>query len=624
MVMAFAVLLYLEGAALSAAWLPVDEAAVLSQARGGAIGVSESSGVLYSALLAPVARSLSASTSFSFAKALSAVLWASTAIPAYVLARRLVPWAPALAVAGLAVAAPASVYATAAVPEALALVLGVSSLALLVRASERGSTRDLLGAVALAAAAAITRPWFVLLPLALLVAYGLPRRRWRAFLRWPRTLWLAGLAGGAYLVLAAIAPDTAIALASPDETARAGAASLVVAVVGLGIVPWLLAPSAARALATRPETALLVGCVPALALTAGVLGAASPGRGLDERPLLVLGPLVLALGAAAWLGDAGRPSAAVVTGAVVVLAALALPSVDLPPTARAAGLSVVSPDGGSRAFLVAGVSAAVAVALMLLLVLRGHRILLPAALAIPLVVGQVAAWSSIRDEARALADAEPVSRGWVDRHVGSDDEVVIAGPAEALTEDTVAQLTIWNRAVRGVQELDLSYVDPEYGQWGVVPAAEVALVRGTELAGEELARSAAGVLLRPETPYRLAETIEGVASDGWSGDRAVYRRWSGSGRPRTVVVSVSRADWAGPGEPAEVRIASAPLDSEDDEPRAHVVLAPGQEQKLEIDVPEPPFKVVVMVDPTFPAAEIGLTDGRQLGAKLRFSYRPSD
>lgn len=612
LVVAFALLFFAEGTALPTAWLPVEEAAALADARGG--GSAESArGFLYPAVLAPAARSLSPSAGYRFGKALSAALWALVAIPAYLLARRLVLPGPSLAVAALAVAAPGSVYATAAVPDALALLLAVSSLPLLAWASERGSTRGLVGALALAGAAALTRPWFVVLPPALLVAYELPRHSRESFLRWPRSLVFAGLAVFGYFVVAATAPGAvnALALATPGATARAAAASLVVVVLGAGVVPWLLAASGSRPLAARPETALFATCLPALALAAGVFG-------LDERPLLVLVPLVLALAASAWLGGAIRLGAAAFAAAVVAFAALALPALGRAPSAHAAGLSLVAANGDSRAFLFGVVAAAVAVAFALLAVLRRPRYALPAALAVVLLVGQGAAWSSVRHEARALAATEPGPRGWVDRNAGSRAHVFVVGPAAALDERIIAQLTLWNRSIRGVRELDLSKVDPTSG---LVPTSSTdpVLVRGTELAGTEIARSAAGVLMRP--PLGLAETVEGLFSDGWSGDHAFYRRFTGPPHAGTVLVTVSRVNWRGQDKPADVRIDSGPLNGTGEQ-RAHIVIHSGEDHQLVIPVPPPPFQIAMTIQPTFSPAEFGATDSRQLGAQITFTYRP--
>jgi hypothetical protein len=601
---AVGMLLFAQAVTLPTAWLPLEEAPVLARARGDQGPGSLSAGLVYPALVAPAARTLSASVAHRLAQALSAALWAAIALPAYMLARRLVPPNASLVVAALSVIVPASVYAVAALPDALALLLAVSSLALLARASARGSRPELLGALALAVAAALARPWLALLPLALLVAYELPRERWRSLLRWPVPLAMAPLAGIAYLGLARWAPDSAIALASLGTPARAAVASFAVAAVGLGIVPWLLAPAAAQ-----PERALLVACFPALVVAAGVLGTLQPHRGLDERPLLVLAPLVLALAARAWLDRSFRLGEAALAGVLVALAALALPPLGRVPAARAAGLSVVSPEGGSRAYLAGAVAAAGMVALLLLVVLRRRVVLLPAALALLLVVGQAAAWSAVRAEARTLAASEPAPSGWVDHNAGAGARVVIVGPADALDPLAVAQLRLWNRSVSGVQSLFLE-VDPHSGQLGVAPDADLVFVRGTELVGTEIARSAGGVLLRPPGPLNLAETVQGVFTDGWSGEQAIYRRFTGS--PGTVLVTIGRPD----GPPAEAWVEVGRGEESAVELRSRIALASGEERQLAIEVPRPQFRVVVRVSPTFPAP-----DGRQLGAQVRFEYR---
>jgi hypothetical protein len=591
---AAALLLISEASLLPSAWLPVEEAATMQSARGGAS--APSAGVLLPVLLAPAARTLSPSAAYDAARALSGALWALAAAPAYVLARRLLRPGASLLVAAFAAVVPASVYATAATPDALAYLLAVSSLAVFGRGR-------LLAAVALAMAAALARPWFAPLPVALLVADAVVRGTWRAALRWPRPLALGAFCGVAYVVVAETAPAAEVAFTAPDATARAALAGLVAAAVGAGVAPWLLAAGG-----RGTEAALLAVCLPALALSAGVVGAAAPGRGMDERPLLVLVPLVLALAAAT--GERAPPRVVAVAGLAVALAALALPALGRAPAARAAGLSVLAPDGASRASLVAGVWVATVVALLLLHLVRRRPVVLAGMLTVALLAGQAAAWSGARAEARALEGAELIPRGWVDRHAGQGAEVVVAGPAEALDARTVANVALWNRTIRGTQQLDLSNVDPLSGQWGARPEAGLILVRGTDLAGTVLARSQAGVLMRPELAYRLAETVEGVGPDGWSGEQAVYRRFSGTG---SLLVAVGRPE----GGAADVRISSGPLDEESDRLRARFALQPGQRREVVLELPEPRYRVVVSVSPTFAAS-----DGRQLGTKVRFEYRP--
>jgi hypothetical protein len=612
LVAGLALLLFAEGAALSTAWLPIEEAPAMQRARDGG-NAHWAGGYLYPALLAPVARSLSPVSAHRFAQILSAVLWGLVAAPAYFIARRLVSHRAALVVAALSALVPGAVYATAAVPDALALLLAVWSLALLLRGSDRGSRRDLLAAVVVAGAAALARPWFVLLPPALLVAYELPRRETRSsFLRWPRSLAFAGLAVFAYLVLAATAPDAGDALTSPGSTARAAAASLAVVVVGCGVVPWLLAASGSRS----PVSLLLATCLPALVLTAGMFGAA--GDGVDERPLLALVPLVLTLAAAAWLRGTVRFRAAITVAVLVALAAIALPALGRPPVAHAAGLSLIAPHGASRAVLVLSVAAALAVALGVLRMAPRRSLVLPLLVAVLIVGGEAVAWASVRNEAHTLAAAESRPRDWVDRHVPPGTHVLVVGPANELDPRTLAQLTLWNRAVRGVQVLDLSAVDP---QTALLPVASSDLLaRGVQLGGTEIARSRAGTLMRTPLPVQLAQTLDGMYPDGWSTGYVTYRRFAGNG-PGHVVVTVSRAGWTGTDRPGHVSVFVGKL-GENATTSATDVIHSGQTHELTVDVPAPPFEVVVSTTPTFSPSQFGASDTRQLGAELKFAYRP--
>jgi hypothetical protein len=344
--------------------------------------------------------------------------------------------------------------------------------------------------------------------------------------------------------------------------------------------------------------------------------------GIEERPLLALVPLVLTLAALVWRNGVTRLGAVVLAGAVLVFAVLALPALGRAPVARASGLSLFTGDGRSRSVLV--VTGAVVVVLAVVLVAGSRRRPLGLAAAVLLFVtaSHAAAWTSVRSEARALDAAEVLPRGWVDRHAGAGSEVYVAGPPEARDDRSLAQLVLWNESVRGFREFDVAPVDPRTGLI-TAPAVPFALERGVQLAGKEIARSRAGTLVQTTGQPQLLETVEGLYADGWSGERAVYRRFAGPSRPGKLAVVVSRAAWRGTDRPAEVSIATGPLDG-DVEERSRVVLHAGEEQQVEVDVPPAPFQVVVAVDPTFSPAEFGAADERRLGAQLRFAYRPGN
>jgi hypothetical protein len=384
------------------------------------------------------------------------------------------------------------------------------------------------------------------------------------------------------------------------------------------VIPWLLAASRARSAAARSAAALLATCLPALVITAGMFGAA--GDGVEERPLLALVPLVVALAAAAFLGGTARFGTALVIAVLVALVATALPVLGRPPVEHAAGLSLLAPHGASRAVLVAGVVAALVVALLVVRVVPRRSLVVPVTVALVIVGGHVAAWTSARSEARALAAAQPGPRGWVDRHAGPGARVLVVGPANELDERTLAELTLWNRAIRGSQVLDLSKVDPTSALLPV--ASSDLLARGVKLGGTEIARSRAGTLMRSPLPVQLAETLDGMYPDGWSTGYVTYRRFAGLEKPGRVVVTVSRAGWSGADRPGHVSVFVGRF-GENATTRATDVIHSGQTHTLTVDVPPPPFEVVVATNPTFSPSEFGGSDTRQLGAQLKFAYRPS-
>ena len=78
---------------------------------------------------------------------------------------------------------------------------------------------------------------------------------------------------------------------------------------------------------------------------------------------------------------------------------------------------------------------------------------------------------------------------------------------------------------------------------------------------------------------------------------------------------------AGDEVPADVRIDSEPLNGTSTQ-AAHIVIHSRENHVLQINVPPPPFQVVMSIQPTFSPSEFGGTDPRQLGAQITFKYRP--
>jgi hypothetical protein len=611
--LAVAAFLVAEAVALPAAWLPLEEAATVLRARGlDELGGREV-GPLYPLLLAPLERTLSAGAFYEVVRIAGALLWAAAFVPALAIARRCVEGVPAVIAAALAVVVPAAVYSTAVVPDAPAFLLAVSSLALAMRAIDGGRVATLAGGIALAVAAALVRPWLAVLPVVVAVAAAVARGSLRFFTRWPYSAGFALAAGALY------AAYYAVGAPAPWDVARAGLAGAGAAAVGVGVVPWLVAWATVDRPEARPVALLLVVAAPALAVSAGVAAAAA-GRGVEERPLVVLSPLVLGLAVRAWrmreLPPARIGAVAVVTAAALLLVPTSL---DEPAANGAASLALAESVLGSTGAAVV-VLAALVLAAAALLTRGPHLPVIAGVVGALVLVGHVAAWT----EARAAADdgaaalAEP--RDWIDRAVPDGERATLVSAAPA-GDGQAAQSLIWNRSLRGTMSVDPARADPATGALGRAPTPLAVAAPGLELAGEELAAGPSGRLLRVGATLRLAFAIEGLYPDGWSSGDAFYRRFAGGDAPGTVEVVVSRKAWTGPDKPAQVVIVSRPLEGEAFAERITDIHS-AQERVVPIPVPAPPFEIKVAVGPTFSPSEYGQPDTRQLGAQLTFAYRP--
>jgi hypothetical protein len=605
LVAAIALLLMAEALAIPGSWLPLDEAGTAVRARDST-AADHVSGPLTPALLAPAAGALAADAFLWLGRSLSMLCWAALAVPAYLLARPRAGRRQSLVAAALAALVPASLLGTALTPDAPALLLAGCSLALAARGHP-------LAAVATAVAAAFARPWLAPLAPAVALALVLPRLRPADLLRWPRSLAPVAAFAVAYALvygLDDVSPELARATEHPSDVLRAALASLAAAAVGTGVLPWLAAWAQAGRARADARVALLVTCAPALALAAG-FSAATGDTGVDERPLVALAPLVLALAAGAWARrelPRGPLLAAAAATAACALALPARPSLDSAP-----GLAWLAPSGGSRATLVVTVLALVTLAGALPLVLRRRPPLVLAAVAALLAVGQLGAWADARAAGRGLAGGG----SWIDDAVGADARVATLAPLSAEPDVRLAAAALWNRSLVGRAVVDPAAADPRTGLLATNAGPSLVLAAGFEPAGELVAARDGLRLIRAQLPLRRAEVVEGLYTDGWSGALAVYRRFSGEGAG-IVKVEASRRDYSGHGPPGTVSVAAGPLDGE---PAAgtSVVLRSRETHVLHVDVPAPPFQVVVTVAPTFsPGGE----DVRQLGAQLRFAYRP--
>src|SRR5918912_566371 len=161
-------------------------------------------GIVYPALIAPAFKAFAdVPRAYAAAKGTGAIMMSFAAIPAYLLARRVLEPLWALAAAALAVAIPSMVYTATLMTETAFYPIFVAVALLLVLTLERSTARRQLGLLALCGLAFLTRAQAVVLvpPVATApVLFTVAERRKLSALRAWRLLY-GILAGGVALVL---------------------------------------------------------------------------------------------------------------------------------------------------------------------------------------------------------------------------------------------------------------------------------------------------------------------------------------------------------------------------------------------------------------------------------------
>lgn len=278
------------------------------------------------------------STVYFWTKLANALWFALTAIPIYLLARRLLPRSSSLAVTALSLLIPSSIYVGLVMTDSLAYLVGLVALYAIVLAVERPTWQRQLAAPALVFVAYLVRPQFaVLYPAYLLALAAASRRRLRDLAVTAGLTGLAILVGGGLLIArgASSLGDYAFLWRSYD---LAGVARMVdyhfaVLALYLGLIPLVVLPAAVAVLYRRaragsaPHRAFLLVYVSTTVLALFVAAAfaasgSSQGR-LYDRYVFYIVPLWLIVGAA-WLREgAPRPRRALGLGAALLLGALA-------------------------------------------------------------------------------------------------------------------------------------------------------------------------------------------------------------------------------------------------------------------------------------------------------------
>ncbi len=609
-------------------------------------------GLVYPALIAPAYRIASVIDAYTVAKAINTVLMSLAAVPAYLLARRLVGQGLALVVSLLTVAVPSMVYTGTLMTENAFYPLFLLVALTLVVVLERPTFAGQVLLLALCGLAFLTRAQAVALLPAVLTAPLLYERR-RLF----SYLWLYGLGGAGvasvlgYELWRGRSIQSALGAYQAATDAHYDVATafrwLVYHVAELDLYVGIAPFAALLVLALMFRT--LWGGERAFVAAAGSLTvwlllevaifASSPSVSrIEERNMFYVAPLFF-VALAVWI-DRGLPRPRAAGAAALVAAAL-------PGAIPFAGLINGNATSDTLAFLpwwslqdtiitldqVAAVAVLCAVGIGLLFLLVPPRL----ALALPAVVLAyygASLWAIETNDHGGVHRASVGAlfggiarpeRDWVDRAVGRDAHVAFVWSG---TKDkfTLWQNEFFNRSVGRVYDLGPAApgglpskrvtADPRSGSLrGTKPAPYVLTDDSVRLFGVPIARDARKgmILYRVAGPLQLAYATGGVYPDSWSGRSARYTRYECEGGRLTVLLESDRTLF---GRPQVV--ASG---------KQSVRVPPGGKATLTVPLRSRDGRCTARftVTPTaVPAAVIpGSTDTRRLGIHFsRFRFSP--
>jgi hypothetical protein len=667
-----------------APWIWVDELIyselAKSIAEGGRPAIrdvpTDAYGFVYPILVAPAYLVFdNVAHAYAAAKAINALLMSLAAVPAYLLARRLLGPGLSLVAALLAVALPSLAYTGTIMTENAFYPVFLGSLLLVVLALERPTAWRQSAALAAVAVAFLVRVQAVALVAALVSAYVLAALlearaareplRSRRFARrlWAfRLTWLV-LGGGALLfVLVQVARGRelvdvlgAYQAAGDVGYSVGGVARWLLYHVAeldlyLGVVPFLaflvIAAIALRRDAPRALRLWMAAAVPAvvwLTLLVATFASQPSVLRVQERNLFYVAPLFL-IALLVWVDRGPRLRAWTVVAAAGCVALLAaLPYETLIGPSAVSDTFALLPLWNLQAGLVSGadvkplvVLAGLVVALLFLVVPRRAALLLPALVLGYFAVAHNAVQQRIEEASvGGLYAGIRVEREWIDEALPDGAE------ATAVWSGNTTVRTIWlneffNRAVGPILDVGAPLpgslpetpvsVDPDTGALttdGGGPAEAVyAMSDGSfPLAGEVVARDdGTGVTLyRTEGPLVLAARIEGLhPNDTWSGPVVTYTRLACDGGQ--LVVNVTS-------DPALFSTAQTLTASVDGREVSRATVEPtavDQEVVVPLEADGGTCTVVFEVSPTAVPDELdGRGDTRELGLHFTsFTYRP--
>ncbi len=596
-------------------------------------------------------------------KTINSLVMSLAAIPAYLLARRVVRPDLALAAAVLAVAVPSMAYTGTVMSEnAFYPSFLLAALALVVMLERPTPARQLLF-VAIVGFAVLVRPQaIVLVPTALTapLLLGLLAGEGLRHVRHLAPLYGLAIGGGSLLALVQLARGSSLnallgayAVVGEGRYDAGKAAHFLLYHVAeldlyLGVIPVaavLVLCAAARRL-DRPLQVMLAATVSLVgwfSVVVAVFASRFSDR-IQERNLFVVAPL-LVICLLAWVErGASRPRLpTTVAAASAALLVLAIPFERFVNTSAQSDTLMLLPWYSVQDWT--GLDWIPELALLLALAFALAFAFVPARFAALLPVVLLGYWAvtfkpvwfgphGVRQAAAGalFTGIRGVPRDWIDAAVPSGAEVGVLWRTGSADRFTVNQNEFFNRRVGTIYAINgatpggegFGEIAVAVGRDGVVRRPDGSPVReryvladpAAEVTGHLLARDAGlgTTLWRVDGPLRLASTtITGVYADTWSGPRVTWTRKQCVGGVVTATLSGDARLLPG----GNVVTASSGE-------RARVLPNALVNLRVPVHAVDGTCRVVFVVAPTAVPAEVfpGSTDTRALGAHFRFLYEP--
>jgi Dolichyl-phosphate-mannose-protein mannosyltransferase len=537
-------------------------------------------GIVYPLLISPAwAIYKSIPDAYAAAKAINAVVMSLAAVPAYLLARRLLSMPFALGAAALTISVPSMVYTATLMTENAFYPIFLATVLLIVLWLERPTVRLTIAMLALVGVAYLTRAQALAFGPAILTAplfyVWAQRRGWRALRDYWLTYGIVAVAAVGILVVQGARGRSPLGVLGAYEVAGHTHYQFWQVMkwlwyqiaefdLSLGVVPvagLIVLTAMARGLERRVQAFLAAAVAISFWLVLEVSAFASTWQlRVEERNIFYIAPLFL-IALLVWV-DRGAPRPTRLAGSAALVAG-ALPG--LLPYEHLINLNAVSDTPAllpiwslhsalfpiEQVALVVGL-ACICAGLLFVAIPRRYAVVLPLLVLVYFAVSQkpIAGKHRTASVGALFAGITNPHRDWIDRAVGSDAHVaaIWSGNTDA---HVIWENEIFNRSLDEIYDLH----DPLAGglpetpltvdrQTGVMRADGVAarsahvLTDGSvQLAGRVIARDdrKSVFLYRVSGPLRQTSRVTGLyPNDTWSGPTVRYTRLGCQGGSLTV------------------------------------------------------------------------------------------